>query len=365
MTGRQSVCCVGFAIAAATIPAVIAQAPPPLPAVYTAAQASRGREVYAAQCASCHGGRLNDGTAIAVVGPMFLQKWSHPLITVDDLFYIVQTTMPKNKGNSLPAADYVAVTAYLLEQNGYPAGSQSKLASEDLRKTVRLTAAGRVAPAPDFIPGPGGMRPSTIAPDQAALEAAATDASSWPYHTQNYRGTRASPATQITPANASRLQVACAFQMGESSNFQTGPLVYDGVMYVTTTHVTAAIDATTCKLKWRHVWAPRAREVWLTNRGVALKDGRVYRGTSDGYLVTLDTATGRMLWARKIADAGDWGNLDHGAARVRRPRPHRPRRQRERDQGLGRRISRRRRRAAVALQHRARQRRSRLRNLEG
>ena len=292
---------IGLALMASA--AVMAQSsPPPLPAVYTAPQASRGREVYTAQCASCHGGRLNDGTAIAVVGPRFLQKWSHPLITVDDLFYIVQTTMPKNKGNSLPTADYEAVTAYLLEQNGYPAGSQSKLASADLRKTVRLTAAGRIAPAPEFIPGPGGMRPSTIAPDQAALEAAATDASSWPYHTQNYRGTRSSPATQITPANASRLQVACAFQMGESSNFQTGPLVYDGVMYVTTTRVTAAIDATTCKLKWRHVWAPRGREVWLTNRGVALKDGRVYRGTSDGYLVTLDAATGRMLWARKIAD---------------------------------------------------------------
>ena len=33
--------------------------------------------------------------------------------------------------------------------------------------------------------------------------------------------------------------------MGESSNFQTGPIVYHGVMYVTTTHKTVALDATT------------------------------------------------------------------------------------------------------------------------
>ena len=196
----------------------------------------------------------------------------------------------------------MAVTAYLLEQNGYPAGTQSRLATEDQRKSVRITTAGRIAPPPEFIPGPGGMRPSTIAPDQTALEAAATDASSWPYHTQNYRGTRASPAAQITPANAGRLQVACAFQMGENSNFQTGPVVYDGVMYLTTLHVTAAIDATTCKLRWRHVWTPRARDLWPVNRGVALKDGRVYRGTSDGYLVALDASTGRLLWARRVAD---------------------------------------------------------------
>lgn len=280
-----------------------------LPAVFTAAQAARGREVYTAECASCHGGRLNDGAAVAVAGAAFLEKWSHPLVTLDDLFYIIQTTMPKNRGNALPATDYVAVTAYLMEQNGYPSGSQSRLASDAQRKGVRLMARTRSTSAPDFIPGTGGMRPSTIAPDQATLDRAAADAGSWLYHTQNYSGTRASPAAQITPANAGRLQVVCAFQMGEASNFQTGPVVYGGVMYLTTVHVTAAMDATTCKLKWRHVWAPRATEVWKTNRGVALKDGRVYRGTSDGYLLALDAADGRMLWARKVADAASGETL--------------------------------------------------------
>src|SRR4029079_7283131 len=91
------------------------KSPPPLPAVFTAQQAARGREVYTAECATCHGGRLNDGTAIAVAGPAFLPTWRHALVTLDDLFYVVETTMPKNRGKSLPAADYVAVMAYLLE----------------------------------------------------------------------------------------------------------------------------------------------------------------------------------------------------------------------------------------------------------
>jgi hypothetical protein len=59
--------------------------------------------------------RLNDGSAVAVVGSSFLQKWSHPQVTLDDLFFIVQTTMPRNRGASLPTADYEAVVAYMLE----------------------------------------------------------------------------------------------------------------------------------------------------------------------------------------------------------------------------------------------------------
>jgi alcohol dehydrogenase (cytochrome c) len=290
-------------VLAGTTHTASAQARASLPALFTAEQATRGREVYAAECASCHGVRLNDGTAVALVGGPFLQKWSHPETTLDDLFYITQTTMPRNRGGSLPAADYEAVLAYLLEQNNYPAGGPSRLTSQTARRDVRLTAASAGDPAPEFIAGSGSAKPSSQGPDQAALNQAAANGAAWLYHTQNYSGTRASPAARITPANASRLQVACAFQMGEVSDFQTGPIVYDGVMYVTTKHVTAAIDAATCRLRWRHVWAPRARDIFTRNRGVALKGGRAFRGTTDGYLIALDAADGRLLWARKVADS--------------------------------------------------------------
>ncbi len=273
-----------------------------LPAVFTGADAARGKTVYTAECAVCHGGRLHDGTAVPLVGRAFLQKWSHPLVTLDDLFYSTQTTMPKNRGNALTTADYIAVIAYVMEQNGYPSGAQSQLATQEQRRSVRLATTGQAGP-PDFLPGSGGLKPATTSPDQRELTAAAANAGAWLYHTQNYNGTRASPAAQITPVNAGRLQVACAFQMGQASNFQSGPLVYNGVLYATTLHVTAAIDATTCRLRWRHVWTPRANDVWRVNRGVGLKDGRVYRGTSDGYLLALDASDGRMLWARKVADA--------------------------------------------------------------
>ena len=213
-----------------TVSIALAQTPASLPAVFTAAQASRGRNVYVSECAACHGGRLNDGNAVALVGPAFLQKWSHPQVTLDDLFYIVQTTMPKNRGRALPDSDYEAVLAYMLEQNMYPSSSESRLANQEQRRGVHLVANATGTVAPEFIAGPGGLAPSGTGPDQVALSAAAANASSWLYHTQNYTGTRSSPAAQITSQNANRLHVACAFQMGEATDFQTGPIVYDGVM---------------------------------------------------------------------------------------------------------------------------------------
>src|SRR5260221_4694081 len=68
---------------------------------------------------------------------------------------------------------------------------------------------------------------------------------------------------------------------------------------------TVALDAATCRLKWRHTWEPRATGGWARNRGVAIKDGRVVRGTPDGYLLALNAETGALLWARHVATPAD------------------------------------------------------------
>jgi alcohol dehydrogenase (cytochrome c) len=90
--------------------------------------------------------------------------------------------------------------------------------------------------------------------------------------------------------------------VGDPGTFQTNPIVYDGTMYITTLHATIALDAATCRPRWKNGWEPKDREVSPRNRGVALKDGLVVRGTSDGWLVALDAATGALLWARQVAD---------------------------------------------------------------
>jgi alcohol dehydrogenase (cytochrome c) len=74
-------------------------------------------------------------------------------------------------------------------------------------------------------------------------------------------------------------------------------------MYITTTWSTIAIDATDGKQLWRHDWKPRFVEIWPANRGAAVKDGRVVRATTDGYLYALDMQNGNLLWEKKVVAA--------------------------------------------------------------
>ena len=90
--------------------------------------------------------------------------------------------------------------------------------------------------------------------------------------------------TRSTPKNVGNLAQVCAYQMNSRASMQTGPIVYQGIMYVTNETHTAAINAATCEKIWTHDWQPRDRMVWGNNRGVAIKDGYVVRGTNDGYL---------------------------------------------------------------------------------
>ena len=84
---------------------------------------------------------------------------------------------------------------------------------------------------------------------------------------------------------------------------QTSPLVYHGVMYLTFGRATVAIDAKTCRERWTYIWQPKGQEISPANRGAAIKDGTLVRGTADGYLIALDMADGSLLWSQPIASA--------------------------------------------------------------
>ena len=92
------------------------------------------------------------------------------------------------------------------------------------------------------------------------------------------------------------------FQLGEIGTFSTGPVMYDGILYVTTHLGTYAIDATTCKKLWTHQHVAQGPEMNATNKGIAIAGGRVIRGTQDGFLYALDAKTGTPLWVRQVAD---------------------------------------------------------------
>src|SRR5262245_61027923 len=279
------------------------------PALFTDAQATRGETVYRQSCASCHGTTLAGASAPSLTGPRFAASWGDPRITLDDLFFVVRTTMPPRASNTLSDADHSAVFAFILKANGSSSGAATLSAASSQLKQAHLDIPGvpRPAarpPAPAFIPGATGAAPASSGPDQAALNVAA-QSSDWLFHGHDYSGSRFSPLSDINTTNAARLAPVCMYQMGERDNFQTGPIVYNGTMYVTTQTTTVALDAATCRVKWRQTFEPRETGGWARNRGVAIKDGRVVRGTPDGYLVAMNSETGALLWARHVANVTD------------------------------------------------------------
>jgi alcohol dehydrogenase (cytochrome c) len=249
---------------------------------------------------------LQGGGGPALVGQEFKQHWNGK--TMHDFYSYVHQNMPLGEGSGLATVDYVDVVAYLLAQNGFPAGSQqlSKSESSALLNFPASGASGAAKqPAPEIKIGAlvGAVtQPTTSGPTQVELDAADSATGNWLMFNKGYRGERYSELKSINAGNASSLRPVCMFQLGEIGTFSTGPVMYDGVLYFTTHLTTYAIDATTCKKIWSYTHAAEGPEMNATNKGVAIAGGRLIRGTQDGFLFALDAKTGAVLWKRQVAD---------------------------------------------------------------
>lgn len=111
-----------------------AQTPPPpeltlRDSAYTVAQAARGDTTFHTVCASCHA--LGQFT-----GPKFLAAWEGG--TAYQLFDLIRTQMPQDNPGSLSQEQYLAVTAYLFQLNGFPAGSHPLPREAGALKMIRI-----------------------------------------------------------------------------------------------------------------------------------------------------------------------------------------------------------------------------------
>ena len=278
----------------------LAQGETPATSTYTQEQFDSGQTEYNENCAACHGISLENGSAPALTTPMFRRSWSQVNTSTADLFYIISSSMPPGGIDRLPDQQYLNIMAYILGNNNVLPGTE-ELSSDSAYMDRILMFRGENNSVPQYISGER-SRPEGSGPSATDLANAAESQQDWLYHTHNYQGTRYSPLSQINVNNVSRLSPSCIYQVGSAGNFQTGPLVHDGVMYITAVNETAAIDAASCRPIWKHNWIAKDREIWLRNRGVALKDGYVVRATTDGYLLALDAKDGTLLWATQAAD---------------------------------------------------------------
>ena len=74
----------------------------------------------------------------------------------------------------------------------------------------------------------------------------------WLTYTGSYNGWRYAPGRQITPQNVGSLVPKWVYHLSGARSLQTTPLVYDGVMYVTSANSVHALDVRTGRLVWKY-----------------------------------------------------------------------------------------------------------------
>ena len=135
----------------------------------------------------------------------------------------------------------------------------------------------------------------------------ATDTANVLNYGMGYNLQRFSPLTQINKDNAKNLVPVWNYSFADDRSEESQPLVYQGVLYVTTHNATMAVDAKTGKQIWKSkidypAETPRVVCCGIINRGAALFDGKVFRTTLDANVIALDAKTGKELWRQKAAD---------------------------------------------------------------
>jgi PQQ-dependent dehydrogenase (methanol/ethanol family) len=149
---------------------------------------------------------------------------------------------------------------------------------------------------------------AAIAAVIATSSRAQAPSADWPLHGRTEGETRFSPLSRINAETVKNLGLAWSFETDTTRGLEATPIVTNGVIYTSGSwSVVFAIDARTGRLLWK--WDPEVpRAVGakaccdVVNRGVAVHRGRVYVGTLDGRLASLDAESGKVLWQSVTVD---------------------------------------------------------------
>ena len=150
--------------------------------------------------------------------------------------------------------------------------------------------------------GSANSKPKVAGPRPAGPKTA-LDKGDWTSYNGSLTSERYSPLTQITTANVASLKQVGMADLGEPASFESGVIVANNTLFVTTQLNTYALDPVSGKQKWKHnfPFTPLTGHLNV-NRGVVFSKGRVIRGVDAGYLVALDATTGKEVWKTKASE---------------------------------------------------------------
>jgi quinoprotein glucose dehydrogenase len=265
------------ALAYATVSTAAAQAL--REGVYTAAQATRGEQVYSAQCSVCHGDNLS-GIEMAppLAGPNFMAVWGQqPLLSLANR---IKSTMPPYAPNTLTSAQTVDIVSYVLKANERPAGN------------VALSL--------------------PLGDDSMTSSSESVEGAEWTTYGANLASHRYSPLDQINKDNFSQLQVAWRLNtnnLGPNADrlYASTPLMVNGVLYSTagTARSVVALNPGTGQMLWMYQLDEGARGRFAPRRGAGRglsywespdgSDKRIIFVTPGYQMISLNAETGRLV----------------------------------------------------------------------
>ena len=155
-----------------------------------------------------------------------------------------------------------------------------------------------------------GVSFQTVAQTTADLNADGKNSDNVLTYGMGYYQNRYSPLKQINKQTVKRLVPAWNASLNSAYGEQGQPLVHDGLLFAADAEATVAIDVATGKQAWRtpvdfDAATPRVVCCGVSNKGPAVYNGKVFRGTLDAFLVALDQKSGKPVWKEKVAEWKD------------------------------------------------------------
>jgi mono/diheme cytochrome c family protein len=125
-------------VTAASPPKAGAQGREQMPPAFTEEQVQRGKSIYQKNCQDCHGSTLDNGEfgGPPLKGSYFRQHWGSG--DVSGLFGYMNALMPPDRPGQLSPESYVDLTAFLLSNNGYAAGTEELTADEGAQRKMTM-----------------------------------------------------------------------------------------------------------------------------------------------------------------------------------------------------------------------------------
>lgn len=263
-----------------------------LDGVYTSQQAAAGATLYARSCIECHGATLRGGEAgPALVGAGFWGKWANQSLAA--FYQITASTMPVNNRGGFTPAQYASLIAFILQQNGLPAGT--KALASDATQLVQIKLDESQEP----------VRVASLQ-NGASISQRVINAEWLSYHGDS-KSTHYSPLANINKDNVGRLEIAWRWYTTNYGpqpefNYEATPLMVDGVLYTTAgrRRDVIAIDPVTGENLWMFRFDEGRRGGPRVNSGRGLsvwrKDAttRLLNITPGYQLISLDPLTQKL-----------------------------------------------------------------------